>query len=373
MTINSKMSSTAPPATKTRRRKKSGKPTTPPTNTAKPQPPQKHTTKPKKEEHKTSPSKTPPPPTATATATMPIKPTNKYVQTLDKKLRKIKKKLKKASETAAAKEAGKTLTEQQEQQLQRLSDWKLQCEEWSTMKELFLGFAADDEATATATALLKPPRGTSKKGTTATLPIATTPPTPPTTTTTTKKKKQQSTKKEEKSAKTTKTPTKPTAKTTATSTTRVLTAETGTSFNGPNHLLDNVIKCLVVANLVRHHTDPKCQRVVQCADLLAGDTSGRGHKNNAPSMDVLFERARTHAQEFSPLSLQTTETSHVLRAVDIALDAIKQEEVTQEKIAQAKSVLGQDAGAFNFFAADEEDEAMSINEVAARAIRSMLE
>ena len=84
----------------------------------------------------------------------------------------------------------------------------------------------------------------------------------------------------------------------------MLTAETGTSFNGPNHLLDNVIKCLVVANLVRHHTDPKCQRVVQCADLLAGDTSGRGHKNNAPSMDVLFERARTHAQEFSPMSLR---------------------------------------------------------------------
>ena len=368
------MSSTpAQPTTKSRRRKKSGKPATSPTNTAKPQPPSKHTTKPKKQDTKKSPSNTPPPPTtSTAAATnMPIKPTNKYIQTLDKKLRKIKKKLKKASETAAAKEAGKTLTEQQEQQLQRISDWKLQCEEWSTMKELFLGFAADDEAKATATALHQPQRDTSQKDTNATpptpSPTATTPPT------TTKKKKQQSNKKEEKSAKTTKATPKTTAKTTATSTTRVLTAETGTSFNGPNHLLDNVIKCLVVANLVRHHTDPKCQRVVQCAGLLAGDTSGRGSKNNTHSMDVLIERARTHAQEFSPMSLQTTETSHVLRAVDIALDAIKQEEVTQEKIAQAKSVLGQDAGAFNFFAADEEDEAMSINEVAARAIRSMLE
>ena len=356
--------------TKSRRRKKS--PTT--TNDAPQQPsslPRPTTTKSNASTTKQHSAKKTPAPPPPPTPTSPT--TNLYVTPLEKKIRNLKKKLKKSEITEQQQKAGAALTEQQQQQLQRRSVLQTQYDEWVALRELYLGYAAE-AATHTAAAAAAAATAAAEQRAADTRKKVTPPPLPATPTTAAKntknKNKKMPPKKQQQQQQPTAKP-KPSKKTATTGvSTRIFTAETGTSFNSTTDtvVLDNVIKCMMVANLVRQFapSDEKCARIVRCADLLCYRSSSSKQK-----IAECVAAAKKHAEEFAASRSDSTETAHLLRAVEFALEAIQKEENIQDKICQAKSVLGTDAGVFNFFAADE-DEAMSINEVAARAIRSAL-
>jgi hypothetical protein len=285
------------------------------------------------------------------TSTSSSSSSNPYIQILDKKLRNLNKKLRKANESYEKKTSGGNITKQQELQLEKRASLQAQFDEYTAIKDAFIGFAAEEqrieeakfsekkskEETELSNAKVTPTKNNKSK----------------------KKKSIQQSKKEVKDVKTTK----------------ILTA--GTTFDESNVVINNIVKCLFVANLVRNFEDEKCQRVVQCVDILCGSKgSGSGSSKGSndgsdQSIKQLLAIAKLHAQTFT-LSGSDTEAKRVLCAVDVALDDIQQEELQQEKIAQAKSVLDTEGSAFNFFVADEE-KVISNNEIAARAIRRILE
>ena len=375
----------------------------------------------KKKLHKSDISKpvTTSPSTATTTTTPPS--TNAYITEIQKKIRNVSKKLDRANKTAARQAKGEELTAQQQQQIARRSDLQLQYEEWTTMRNTFLKIAAVDKVPPSPRAPLvaseptpTPPRPSPSLSspqdhtqTKADAQIAAT------TSNSNKKKKKKNKskgakgkvggaaggasedekkgklrrgvkgekgekrekkgeKKEEKKGKK-----KRGDREQATATTRTFTAETGASFPiigneaaASNNLLNNTLKCLTVANFVRSFAagDSAVAEVVRCSDTLCGQaTSTTKQKDQEePGVDECLASATECAQLLS--SSGSTETARVLRAVNAAIEAIRKKEDEQKKVKQAKSVLGTEESAFNFFAAEEDDE-MSLGAVAANAIR----